>query len=53
MVRDRIHIKYCNNLEDYRKVFINLPVRADEEQYKLVVIDNIHAVCENFIQPDG
>ena len=53
LVTDRIHIKHCNNLEEYQRVFNNLPAQADELEYRLVVIDNIHAVCENFIQPDG
>lgn len=53
MVREQIHIQHCNNIEEYNRLFINLPARTDEQQYKLVVIDNIHEVCANFIQPDG
>lgn len=34
-------------------MFINLAARVDEQTIKLVIIDNIHAVCENFIKQDG
>jgi len=52
-VRTRIHIHHINSIDEYHKLFINLAARIDEQQIKLVVIDNIHAVCENFIKQDG
>ena len=52
-VRERIHLSHVNGIDDYSKLFINLAARVNEEEIKLVVIDNIHAVCENFIKQDG
>ena len=40
-------------MDEYSKVFINLAARVEQEQIKLVVIDNMHSVCDNFIKPDG
>jgi len=34
-------------------VFINLGARVESENIKLVVIDNIHSVCDNFIKADN
>ena len=34
-------------------MFKNLHARMDEEKIKLIVIDNIHSVCDNFIKSDG
>lgn len=42
-----------NNIDEYNKLFINLAARVEEQQIKLIVIDNIHSVCENFIKQDG
>lgn len=53
MVRERIHLSHCNGLEEYQRVFVNLAAKIDEQQIKLIVIDNIHAVCENFIESDN
>lgn len=52
-VRDRIHLSHINGIEEYNKLFINLAARVEDQQIKLVVIDNIHSVCENFIKQDG
>ena len=52
-VRNRIHLHHVNSIDEYLKLFINLAARIDEQQIKLVIIDNIHAVCENFIKQDG
>ena len=40
-------------MDEYTKVFINLAARVEQEQIKLVIIDNMHSVCDNFIKPDG
>ena len=52
-VRTRIHLQHVNSIDEYTKLFINLAARVDEQQINLVIIDNIHAVCENFIKQDG
>ena len=44
---------HASNLDEYNKIFINLSSRIDQEKIKLVVIDNIHSVCDNFIKADG
>ena len=42
-----------NGIDEYNKLFIDLAARVEEQQIRLVVIDNIHSVCENFIKQDG
>ena len=44
---------FCKNIEDYNKIFLNLTQRVQQENIKLVIIDNIHSVCDNFIKADG
>lgn len=52
-VRDNIIMQFCKNIEDYNKIFLNLTQRVQQENIKLVIIDNIQSVCENFIKADG
>ena len=52
-VNEKINLIHARNLDDYNKIFINLASKVDSEEIKLVVIDNMHAVCENFIKADG
>lgn len=49
----RIQLQQAQNLDDYYKIFLNLASRIDREQTRLVVVDNILAVCDNFIKADG
>ena len=53
MVNERINLHRCNNIDEYERLFKNLHARMDEEKIKLIVIDNIHSVCDNFIKSDG
>lgn len=52
-IRENIIMQFCKNIEDYNKIFLNLTARVVQEGIKLVVVDNIHAVCDNFIKADG
>ena len=52
-MRERVQIAHCNNLDEYQKLFMNLAARIEDQSLKLIVIDNIHSVCENFIKQDG
>lgn len=52
-VRENIIMHFCKNIEDYNKIFLNLTQRVQQENIKLVIIDNIHSVCDNFIKADG
>ena len=49
----KIQLQQASNLDDYYKVFLNLSTRIQHDQTKLIVIDNILAVCDNFIKADG
>ena len=40
-------------MEDYNKVFMNLSQRIENDVIKLVIIDNIQSVGDNFIKADG
>lgn len=53
VLRDRISLTQAANLDEYNRIFINLSSRVASEQIKVVVVDNIHSVCDNFIKPDG
>ena len=52
-IRENIIFSHCQTLEDYNKVFINLAQRIENERIKLVIIDNIQSVGDNFIKADG
>lgn len=52
-IRENIIFSHCQTLEDYNKVFINLSQRIENEHIKLVIIDNIQSVGDNFIKTDG
>eukprot|EP00347_Sterkiella_histriomuscorum_P018865 403343876 len=52
-VKDNIIMNYCKTIEEYNKVFLNLVSRIQQENVKLVIIDNIHNVCDNFIKSEG
>lgn len=52
-IRENIIFSHCQTLEDYSKVFINLSQRIENEHIKLVIIDNIQSVGDNFIKTDG
>ena len=49
-IRENIIFSHCQTLEDYNKVFINLAQRIENERIKLVIIDNIQSVGDNFIK---
>jgi Rad51 len=49
----RIQLAQAANIDDYNKIFLNLSAKIPIEQTKLIVIDNILAVCDNFIKADG
>ena len=50
-VHQHIILTHCTTLEDYNKVFMNLAQRV--QNMKLIVIDNIQAIGDNFIKADG
>uniref|UniRef100_A0A7S3FW46 Rad51-like C-terminal domain-containing protein n=1 Tax=Strombidium rassoulzadegani TaxID=1082188 RepID=A0A7S3FW46_9SPIT len=52
-IKENIIFSYCQTLEDYNKVFINLSQRIENEKIKLVIIDNIQSIGDNFIKTDG
>lgn len=52
-IKENIIFSYCQTLEDYNKVFISLAQRIENERIKLVIIDNIQSVGDNFIKTDG
>lgn len=49
----KIQLMQASNLDDYYKIFLNLSARIPTEKTRLIVIDNILAVCDNFIKADG
>lgn len=49
----RIQLAQAANIDDYNKIFLNLSAKIPTDKTKLIVIDNILAVCDNFIKADG
>lgn len=52
-IHRKIIFSHCQTLEDYNKVFMNLSQRIENDVIKLVIIDNIQSVGDNFIKADG
>ena len=48
-IHRQIIFSHCQTLEDYNKVFMNLSQRIESDKMKLLIIDNIQSVADNFI----
>jgi RecA/RadA recombinase len=52
-VKQKVILHQANNLDEYQRVFMNFDQRVNVENIRLIVIDNIHTVCDNFMKADG
>jgi hypothetical protein len=52
-VKQKVILHQANNLDEYQRLFMNFESRVNVDNIKLIVIDNIHTVCDNFMKADG
>ena len=52
-VYSKIIFSHCSSLEEYNKVFLNLGQRVQSDRLRLIILDNIQAVANNFVRADG
>jgi len=53
IIHKNVIFSSCQTLEDYNKVFMSLTTRIETDRIKIVIIDNIQSVADNFIKGDG